>query len=218
MKKWIETLESLIPFLEAYPIWVKLIISAWVLLTAVAVIGLIFFRITEATPSKGPDNASSGSASRRVEFDTAFQTAGSLEELRKKNGVRELRPLENDLNLSRLPNGIYGFTVPWIINTDSTGVVGGTGLSRISLHRTGGGTAVMEMHKSEQGQVYIIGFVTQDQLIRMQDPSRRASLGITLFFHPYQNFDELVAVPYERIISSDNRSVEGYYVNDIDVH
>ena len=202
MKRWIETLNGLIPVLEPYPAWVKAVISAWIILTAVAIVGLIFFRTPEAT---SPREAESSKTTSQA----------SLEELRRKNGVRELQALENDLNLSRLPNGVYGYTVPWIIDSDPTGVVGATGVSRIALLRRSGGTAVMEVHKSSQGMVYIIGFVSQDQLVRLQDPSRKSPLDITLFFSPYQSFDEVVALPVEQIVSSSNRSVESQYVNDI---
>jgi len=44
MKDYIQTLLSLVPFLQQYPTWVKTIVSIWVLITAITIIGLLFFR------------------------------------------------------------------------------------------------------------------------------------------------------------------------------
>lgn len=42
MKDKLDFLTSLIPFIEAYPVWVKFVIAFWVLLSAIMVIALIF--------------------------------------------------------------------------------------------------------------------------------------------------------------------------------
>ena len=42
MKKTIETLQFVIPFLEPYPYWVKTLIAIWILLTAIIVLALLF--------------------------------------------------------------------------------------------------------------------------------------------------------------------------------
>lgn len=124
-------------------------------------------------------------------------------------------PLENDKNLSQLPNGVFGYTVPWIINSNSSGIVGGTGVDKISLEQKSFGTLVMEVLKDSHGRVYVVGFVSQEQLVRMQDPSRTTDVQALVFFLSYQEFNQLVALPLERIISSDNRTVENKYVNDV---
>jgi hypothetical protein len=54
-----------------------------------------------------------------------------------------------------------------MINSDPTGVVGGTGLDRISLDRRGGGTGVMEVNQSIQGELYVVGFVSEEALGRI---------------------------------------------------
>jgi hypothetical protein len=229
--KLVENFFSLVPILQPYPYWVKVALSAWVLLTALGVVGLLFFRIPQSeTHPIEPTMAAPSPANEKsvrtahLEATTALPapssqppviTAHSLADLRARNGVRELLPLENSRTLARLPNGVYGFEVPWMITSDPSNVGGGTGLDKITLERTGGGTAVMEVHKSIHGEVYIVGFVSQERLVRMQDPSRTNGEEVPLFFAPYLEFNELVAVPVGRIMSSDNRTVEGIYVNDI---
>ncbi|WP_372524014.1 hypothetical protein [Sulfuricaulis sp.] len=44
MKDIIQTVQSLVPFLQPYPLWVKMVLSIWFLVTAVMAVGLLFFR------------------------------------------------------------------------------------------------------------------------------------------------------------------------------
>ena len=44
MKKIIETLEIAIPFLAAYPVWIKSLVALWVGFTAIIIVVLLFFR------------------------------------------------------------------------------------------------------------------------------------------------------------------------------
>ncbi len=44
MKRFIETIYLLIPFLEPYPSWIKVLVGIWVALTAVLIICFLFFR------------------------------------------------------------------------------------------------------------------------------------------------------------------------------
>ncbi len=142
-------------------------------------------------------------------------------DLREANGVRQLEPLENDLPLHALPNGVYGFTVPWIINTDSTGVVGGTGADRISLNRSSFGTLQMEVHKAADGSVYIVGFVSSQDYENFISAKEGEKLTFTLLFKPYLDSNIPLAVPLDSIIFSDNRTIETntdhFYANDLQV-
>jgi len=218
MKEFIEKLVNLGHILEPYPFWTKILVCAWILLGAAIVISLVF---AKQQGNKGQsqttlDSSTQGSASLRREPATIV-TAESLQALRTLNGVRTLRPLENDLNLSELPPGVYGFTVPWIVNSDSIGVVGGTGASRITLQESSFGTLVMEVHKRGDGEVYLVGYVSETDLVRLQDPSRTANAEVALFFRPFREFSITVAIPISRIQKSRNRSVANQYVNDLSV-
>lgn len=161
-------------------------------------------RVCAQTPHSGLDSDAGprGSASDLVVRDSAAR-------IREATGVRELRPREEDLGIVRLPNGVFGFTVPWMFNTDPSGVVGGTGLDRISLHKAAGGTAVMEVHKSSSGENFVLVYVSEETLIRLQDQSRTVALDATLFFAPYEGNSHPVAIPTGRITMWQVRSPSG---------
>lgn len=42
MDKFIKTLQAIIPFIEPYPYWVKILIAAWILLSAIILMALFF--------------------------------------------------------------------------------------------------------------------------------------------------------------------------------
>ena len=164
--------------------------------------------------AEGAGSVPIGSATRaRV----TIPSAKSVEALRKENAVRALQPLEDDEIVSSLPGGVYGFTVPWIINTNASGIVGGTGVDKLGLRRSSGGTFVMEIHKLHSGEVYVVGYLSESDLARLQNPSRTSSAKATLFFSPYLEYSLAVAIPLSRITSSRFRSVEKIYANDISV-
>ena len=89
------------------------------------------------------------------------------EELRTKRGLRRLRPLEVGLPLSELPGGIYGFMPPWHV----------TDLEHASLNAEPGGTCVLEIHKTQDGETQLIGYVSQET-------ATRASHAGTIWLYP----------------------------------
>ena len=158
--------------------------------------------ITEPDGPPHPDgrvNRSSGPSDLVVESDVAA--------LRNANGVSEVSGLEVGQGLRALPDGRYGFSPPWMINTDPAGVIGGTGFDRITLSRSRRGTAVMEVHKSSLGTVYVVGYLSEEALLRVQDQARTAPVSATLFFEPRQA-RRAVAIPERMIVSSNHRSTE----------
>ena len=50
IKRWIDTVTALAPFLEAYPSWVKVLICAWVLFSAI-ILAIIFLALLFARKS-----------------------------------------------------------------------------------------------------------------------------------------------------------------------
>jgi hypothetical protein len=160
--------------------------------------------------SKPPQSPQESETSeyREENHKIALITAESIDELRQKNGVRQLLPLENDLRLSRLPNGVYGYTVPWQIEQLK---------SDDKVSRECGGTSVVEVHKSVEGHIFLLGFVSQTDLIALQDPSRKTQTDIIVFFSKYSEFDKLVAIPVERIVFLDHRDIESIHVCEVTV-
>lgn len=141
-----------------------------------------------------------------------------LRTLREANGVSELSGLEVGKPLRELPNGKYGFSPPWKIDSNPVGVVGGTGFDLLTLGRKGG-TSVMEVHKSSTGGVYVVGYLLEEILLRAQDPTRTSPISATLFFEPSTGRHP-VAISQRMILSSKNRYTENHesnaiYVNDL---
>lgn len=146
-------------------------------------------------------------------------SAKTIEELRNINGVSELEPLEVGVLLTELPNGIYGFEVPWMINSNPVGVVGGTGVEKINLSRTRGGTSEMEVHKSSDGTIYIVGYLPSSVMIQVQKQTRKDPIPIILFLGPATDRVP-IAIPMQRIINSKNRHAEdneGKHISVIDM-
>lgn len=51
MKDFADGLQSLVPFLQDYPLWVKGAVVVWIFLTAVVAVGLLFFKHSLPRPS-----------------------------------------------------------------------------------------------------------------------------------------------------------------------
>ena len=52
MKDFINNFFALIPFWEPYPNWVKILLSVWIVLSAIIVISLLFFRTEKPSSTK----------------------------------------------------------------------------------------------------------------------------------------------------------------------
>jgi hypothetical protein len=126
--------------------------------------------------------------------------ANSLEDLRNYNGVHEIHWLDEDRDLNQLPDGIYGYTVPWMLNSDPSNVVGGTGINKISLIREPGGTRVMEVHRTAKGQIYVVGYMSDAEIGRLNSAVPGSAFSTMLFMSPLHDFTRLVGVPAERIL------------------
>jgi hypothetical protein len=164
-----------------------------------------------------PESSTAAIAAPAAKGPVTILSAESVEALRRANAVRALQPLEEGNNVSSLAGGVYGFTVPWIINSDSSRIMGGTGVDKLGLRRSSGGTFVMEIHKRESGEVYVVGYLSEADLARLQNPSRTSDAQSTLFFSPYREFSLAVAIPLSCIKASKNRHVDGRYADDISV-
>ena len=117
-------------------------------------------------------------------------TASSI--LRKERGLRELRPLEEGMPISELPVGVYGFMTPWSVEH----------LASAHLGAQAGGTAVLELHKTQSGDVELVGYVSQETATRIENE------GPILFFpEPWEEAKTLVTIPVPRIASA----VEGHF-------
>ncbi len=144
----------------------------------------------EATPTVGSVATSTALPS--------FVTCDSVDTLRNMNKVRPIKPLEEDKPIKQLANGVYGFTVPWSLKSDG-----------LSLGGRKGGTAIVEVHKSSQGTIFALAYVSETDLIALLDPTRKEPIATTIFFQPYKGYDQLIGIPLERIRKCDHRDISG---------
>jgi len=134
----------------------------------------------------------------------------SLEDIRKLTNAMPLETLEENIEIGRIPNGRYGYTEPWMLDTNGSAVVGGTGVQKIFLEPMKGGTAVMEIHKDTNGVIYVVGFVNE----RFKSSALKCD-GNTEFtgimaFSWQRDFPQAIAISVDRIVSYSHRTVSKY--------
>ncbi|MEN3793778.1 hypothetical protein [Fulvimarina sp. MAC3] len=126
-------------------------------------------------------------------------------DLRAESGVKILDERQEGRRMGQLPDGVYGFSPPWMLNTDPEGVVGGTGIEKIALSAERGGTAVMEVHKSAGGNFFIIAYCSRDFATVLEDPSRKEKISIVLYFFRTEFADIAIRIPLDRIVDWSSR-------------
>ena len=175
----------------------------------------VFVVLIGAQPVVAHDTALVPSSTRLVSpVLPSIDTAQTVEELRTLHDVQRMRPIDDERNIADIPGGIYGFAVPWMLNSNSSDVVGGTGVGRLTLVNQSAGTLMMEVHKTSSGQIYIIGYLSLEDVQHITNPGMD-SLELTLFMQPVQIYTVPIAIPIQRLLNSRFRSVNVTYVLDL---
>lgn len=198
MKRVIETIEALIPLLEQRRAWVKGLFIVWVVWTAIVVLVFIFVSPIE-TPS---DSLTSKAHVKLIEVNDVDNTPVML---RRKNHVRLLREIENELRLDKIPNGVFGFVFPdWI----------GPRLEAIPIvHRNSLGARGLEIHKLQDGTVVFLGYVSQENILKLE--TSKEPIEIHLFTIRWDEASTLVSIPFSWVLWSENRRFRDGYVLDL---
>ena len=123
----------------------------------------------------------------------------SVEELRKKNNVREMMELEDGQNLSDA-NGVYGFVYGLFVfrefnfrpNHDFDPLLG-------RARRDND----IEIHKTPSGETMLLLYVDEGSVARLAGIDQVGD--IFVFFSPHKAHNVLVAVPISRIVNWDHR-------------
>ena len=146
-----------------------------------------------------------------IERVLVAQTVG---ELRSKNDVRPLRYEEQSADLSRF-SGIYGFTLASFFE-DNMRSRRKELLYKITLqneperYRT-----VIEVHKTDDGRVMIVGYVDEGTVARVVDTSK--AVGVVYLHHkPRREGQVPIAIPASRIIDWDYRTPHEFSEIEID--
>lgn len=127
----------------------------------------------------------------------------SREEIRERSAVRELRPLEEGAKLFELPNGVYGYSTPWEFCVDS--VLERSRIDQVALTKTSYGTSVVEVHKASEGKVFVLLYVTESDLTRLESPMHKGVLRVTAFFDSHKEYSWLVRIPVSRLVGWNDR-------------
>jgi hypothetical protein len=135
----------------------------------------------------------------------------SVEAIRSANGVRPLRTLEEDVDIRKLPNGIFGFTDAFVLEYSP---------EDLTLYPEKAGSEMLEIHKSATGGIFMIGFVSQSAQHVLDNPSQTQSFDIQVFCKPYNEFVNPVPISLSRIMSCEYRTIgraEGHHRDLLDI-
>ena len=139
--------------------------------------------------------------------------AQTVSELRSKNDVRPLRYEEQSADLSRL-SGIYGFTLASFFEDNMRSRW--KELLHITLQNEPERyKGVIEVHKTAEGRVMIVGYVDEGTVARVVDTSRAVG---SFFLHhkPRRESQIPIAIPASRIIDWDYRAPHEFSEIEID--
>ena len=139
-----------------------------------------------------------------VEVKKLVFVGKTIHHLRNKNDVRALQYEEQAANLRRL-RGIYGFTLARFFEKNIR-VSGKPLLYAITLQNEPDRyRGVIEIHKTNSGEVMIVGYVDQGSVAKLVDISK--PVGTLYLYHKSVRDGQVpVAIPASRIIDWDYRA------------
>ena len=128
----------------------------------------------------------------------------TAEELRSVNGVRPLMHEEQSVSIDRV-GGIYAVTLASFLEKNSRFPLTGL-LYRVTLQRDMDRyRSAVEVHKTNDGRVMIVGYVDQGTAARLMDAA--APAGSIFLYHKSGREGQIaVAIPAGRIVDWDYRS------------
>ena len=96
-----------------------------------------------------------------------FRVADSIDDLRENTQVRQLISEENQLSLWELPNGIFGYIESYKLDTPPMRLIDKTFIDNnfilnkgLHLLQNPSFGNFVEIHKSGNGNIYLVGFIT----------------------------------------------------------
>ena len=107
------------------------------------------------------------------------------EQLRSQHKLRPLRNEEEGVGITKLPNGVYGFTYAPATETPL--------FVRKSYHS-------FEVHKTSNGAAHMLAFVAPADAQRIR--AEEDEIDVTVYPDPYETATELVVIPFDRVLSS----------------
>ena len=125
-------------------------------------------------------------------------------DIRLETGVRELRPTEDRRNISQLPNGVFGYTNPSLLEElNHIGFLPLDAGGRDDPENKG-----VEVHKTSQGKIVVLLYMGQSDLAPLRDPDRIMPLRAHAYLEKHGEYDQLIGLPLSRLIAWHSRSGE----------
>ena len=161
-----------------------------------AVIGLVFMAL-----QLRDGNGLSGGSGRESNKERVL-VGETVADLRSMNYVRALRYEEQTTALSRL-TGIWGVGLARVVERNSR--TGYALMEGITLQNDPEGwRGVVEIHKTVEGRVSVVGFVEEGSVARLLDESK--AVGKVYFYHEAVREGLVpVAIPASRVVAWDYR-------------
>ena len=125
-----------------------------------------------------------------------FIAKNNKDEIRSMNGVRELWPTEEDLQLSDLPNGVFGFTRSVQVEFKD--------FDQLKLVKDPSRRSV-EVHKTSQGKVIFVVYVSKADATKLLSPTLDGALRVIVQFKPYKEYDQIVGIPASHLVEWNHR-------------
>ena len=131
----------------------------------------------------------------------------TIQGLRTKCKVVKICDMDNGRLALEFDSAVYGFTVPWILNTSDRGIVGGTGSDKICLHTERLGTAQLEIHRRSDGAIALIGYCNKMGFISIKNLVEISEQKFTFTVIPTKDYIFPVSVPVSLIKTYRHRSL-----------
>ena len=129
------------------------------------------------------------------EFDPVI-VKDTREDIRLETGVRGLSPHEDDKIIEALPDGVFGYASPFDLGEIKH-------IGYVKLRGDGGDdprNPMAEIHKTSEGKIVLLVYVSRSDLERLQDTKRVAPFSA----HAFMEKDEehgpvLIGLPFSRL-------------------
>ena len=137
------------------------------------------------------------------------------EDIRRETEVRELRPPEDRISISQLPDGVFGYASP--SRLEELGHI-----DFLPLERDGGddsGNEKVEIHKTSQGKIVVVVYVRQGDMALLGDPGRKMPIRVHVCLKEHEECNRLIGLPLSRLITWHKKSEEseGHKTGSIEI-
>ncbi len=130
-------------------------------------------------------------------------TAESIPVIRR---IHQVKPLPANQNLGGydLEEGFYGFTALWAVEQIHGFDLQVTGLGKPPINNVPKDEMQLELHHTSEGELYLVGFISEDDLRQAKDVTRQDPVSVMLLTYPSPIYSKAVAISVELIQSARN--------------